>query len=372
MAAWIVIHFASGAAWFSGLTLVAAAALIAALERPRLAVAARSLAVVGLVVALASATPALGWLAAVLIVTTLWIAGESARLRPRVGPRGLRALRCSLVASAALATAVEVPYHLSPAIPRREHPLLYVIGDSITAGMGRGEETWPRWLARRAVVVDAALAGATVKTALRLADLVTEPDALVLVEIGGNDLLGTTTDAEFEAGLDQLLARLVGPRRTVVMLGLPLPPHRHAVGYAQRRLAERHGVHLLPRRVLMNVVGQEDATLDGLHLSNSGHEQLAAAISAELGDLLAKVDVPGASATTIEVIVDDSGRASIDGRALDDVAFLHTLARSCAGRPGREVVLRFTTSQVRRAADLSRLVRAASARVRVDAPDETE
>src|SRR5262245_48629688 len=44
--------------------------------------------------------------------------------------------------------AVEFPYHLLPAVAAAGRPKLYVIGDSVAAGLRDKEETWPRLLPR--------------------------------------------------------------------------------------------------------------------------------------------------------------------------------------------------------------------------------
>ena len=75
-----------------------------------------------------------------------------------------------------------------------------------------------------------------------------------------------------------MLAKLRDGRRTVVMLELPLPPFHNRYGDAQRRLARRHGVLLVPKRVLIGVLTSEGATLDTIHLSGRGHALMAETI----------------------------------------------------------------------------------------------
>jgi acyl-CoA thioesterase-1 len=109
-------------------------------------------------------------------------------------------------------------------------------------------------------------------------------DGLVLIEIGGNDLLGATSAREFERDLDALFSRVCGSagaspsRRTVVMFELPLPPLSNEYGRIQRRLTNQYGVQLIPKRVLMAVLARGGGTLDSIHLTDEGHEQLAAAV----------------------------------------------------------------------------------------------
>ena len=98
---------------------------------------------------------------------------------------------------------------------------------------------------------------------------------LVLIEIGGNDLLGETTSAQFERDLNQLLSQIRAPGRTLVMFELPLPPLCNEYGRIQRRLAARYGVRLIPKRVFISVLAGGGATLDSIHLSEAGHQQMA-------------------------------------------------------------------------------------------------
>jgi acyl-CoA thioesterase-1 len=155
------------------------------------------------------------------------------------------------------------------------------MGDSLAAGGGGGrEETWPRLLARtRGVeVVDLSEVGATVATALGRVDRLPPGGGVILVEIGGNDLLGPTSATDFDRDLGELLDRVCRPGRVVLMLELPLPPFCNGFGLAQRRQAAAHGVGLVPKRVLMGVLTGEGATTDGIHLSAAGHERMAEAV----------------------------------------------------------------------------------------------
>ena len=108
-------------------------------------------------------------------------------------------------------------------------PTLFVIGDSVSAGVREGEPgTWPRLLAEkeRVDVRDFSKPGATVGTSMNQARRVGEENGIVLLEIGGNDLLGATTPEEYEDGLELLLSEVCRPGCMVLMLELPLPPFR--------------------------------------------------------------------------------------------------------------------------------------------------
>jgi hypothetical protein len=63
------------------------------------------------------------------------------------------------------------------------------------------------------------------------------------------------------------------------MMEIPAVPGRWGFAAAQRRLAARHGVALVPRRVLANVVFARGSTsADALHLTQQGQRRLAVAL----------------------------------------------------------------------------------------------
>jgi acyl-CoA thioesterase-1 len=131
---------------------------------------------------------------------------------------------------------------------------------------------------QRIDVRDLSQMGAKVRSARKQAERLGNEDGLVLLEIGGNDLLGATTPEEFEEGLEQLLQDVCRPGRTVVMIELPLTPFANRFGLSQRKLAQQHGVYLVPRRIFVSVLTAPGATLDGIHLSPAGHELMAETI----------------------------------------------------------------------------------------------
>jgi len=59
------------------------------------------------------------------------------------------------------------------------------------------------------------------------------------------------------------------------MFELPLLPFCNAFGRAQRILAKKHEVTLIPKSYMTKVFSLKGGTLDGLHLSQKGHNALA-------------------------------------------------------------------------------------------------
>jgi len=119
-----------------------------------------------------------------------------------------------------------------------------------------------------------------------MADKLVPGDRLLLVEIGGNDLITGVPTREFRNFLDALLRRVCMPQRTVVMFELPLLPWRIGDGQAQRELATKYGVVLIPKRFFMYVISGPKATSDGLHLLPEGEQRMALLVLRVFKDVL--------------------------------------------------------------------------------------
>lgn len=278
---WLVFHVASGQSFFTGAACLIAAVLISALRARRsLRVARNALVFLGGLFVFLSATPLPPWFELFLLVASLlWLASEAAQ--GRLPARLVHGLRFAVATAWIVAILIEWPYHLLPRVPQLGEPSLGIIADSVTAGTNQATvKTWPGLFADRhgVVVHDHSQAGANLASALRQANAVSSDERLVLLEIGGNDILGATTPAGFEAGLRRLLSTVRQPGRVVVMLELPLPPTYNAYGRIQRRLARHYHVLLAPKRVLLGVLQQPGTTTDTIHLSQEGHQSMATAI----------------------------------------------------------------------------------------------
>jgi acyl-CoA thioesterase-1 len=274
----VIYFFGSGLAFFTGAGLIAVGVGISQTCERRWLMLARNLAVIvgGMFIAL-SAIPLDWWLYAFLgIATCGWLALEW--FLPHTHLKTLLGARLCVLMVWATAVALELPHHITPTLPALGNPTLFLIGDSVSAGMSDADKaTWPRILARtrNIDVRDLSRMGATVGSALKQAERIGDDEGLVLLEIGGNDVLGSTTADQFEDRLEELLTAVCRPARTVVMVELPLPPFCNRFGMIQRRLARDYDVPLIPRRVLVSVLTTNGATVDGIHLTRAGHEQMA-------------------------------------------------------------------------------------------------
>jgi acyl-CoA thioesterase-1 len=274
----IVFHIVSGDAYFSGAAiLVAAVILHQCSSRVRTTSNIGRLPFVvsllcGMIGTILSATPVPLWLTMLLAFATLfWIYSLCS-------PKSGRAASFGMVFCWCVSIILEIPWHILPRTTAASINALTVIGDSVSAGMDEGEaETWPSLLSRQhgMAVQDLSHVGETAGSAFKRAKKVGIQHNYVIVEIGGNDILGSTSPSQFEIDLEALLRELRRENRRVVMFELPLPPFYHQYGMTQRQLARKYDVALVPKRYFLSILADGDATLDSIHLSQSGHQAMS-------------------------------------------------------------------------------------------------
>jgi acyl-CoA thioesterase I len=193
-----------------------------------------------------------------------------------------RRVRTAVSVGVLLVTAViagiAISYQTCPTLPPANAPRLYVIGDSISAPIGTHDmSTWSGLLASQhgVQVVNLARSGATIAGASQRVQAASLGEGVVLLEIGGNDMLAKADPEKFAADLDALAREVRGGGRTVVMMELPLFPFGNAYGLAQRRIASEYHFILIPRRCFADVLSPPEATIDGIHLTPIGHRRMA-------------------------------------------------------------------------------------------------
>jgi acyl-CoA thioesterase-1 len=273
------LYFSDGTVIFAGLFLVGCA--VSLRQRGRrwaVGILSRLFLVTGGLLVILSATPWPLWVYGIWLLVLALIFLTRGRDSSSYWPRSL--LTFFWVLSLGMA-GYEAGHRRIPRVAIPEDATLYVIGDSISAGMGGEDILWPELLNRSKPfnVVNLARPGATVQGAFHQASQIENIPGWVLLEIGGNDLLGTTIQADFARQLDQLVSMLLEQGNEVIMMELPLYPFRNRFGQAQRSVARRHQILMIPKRVFARVLGTPGGTVDGLHLSQTGHQTMAESIA---------------------------------------------------------------------------------------------
>jgi len=284
-AMWIVRQFTNGNAFFFGVTLLIAAP-VWAMFRKQNALSHVAL-LLGIVFVSASSTPLPPWFYA------LWAVGLVGFVVVSCSSNALfrNATASVLIVFSCSAAAMELPSLFGPGVVIDGQDVIFIIGDSITAGIGESahDKTWPQVLRkeRGSRVVDLSRAGATLASALKnqqgAIPAGQSANSAVILEIGGNDLLTNVGATRFRADLNQLLNEVRPKAHCIVMFELPLFPFQNDYGIAQRSLARQYHVALIPRRYFSNIIGTRGATVDGIHLSQSGQVLMANLVARVIG-----------------------------------------------------------------------------------------
>jgi acyl-CoA hydrolase len=163
--------------------------------------------------------------------------------------------------------------------------VVVALGDSLTAGAGVArEQAWPDLLASRTgwEIVNAGVNGDTSSGALgRLPALLEEHEpVLVLVALGGNDMLRRIPQEQTVANLGKVLDMVRAHGAKPVLLATPKPSVAGAVFQSlsaadfYRSVAEAHQVPLI-EDAIAEVLSDPAMKGDPLHPNAAGHTQLA-------------------------------------------------------------------------------------------------
>lgn len=277
-----VLHIASGQSFFSGGILIIVAIVVRSLHCGKWHKRISTIAIMfGLLLVIVSSTPFH------VAITGGLLSGTVILFRRDLSHR--RWLVVTVCVSWVLACSFELCWHMTPKLPTEiaaQHLPVVVLADSVTAGLGEGEAvTWPQLLQARdhVSVLDLSHVGETVATALKRAKQSPLPSqAVFILELGGNDILGTTSAAEFERSLDELLGYLATSERQIFMFELPLIPFHNNWGCIQRRIATKYRIHLIPKWQLASVFAGSESTLDSIHLSQLGHQRMLRVVTGVL------------------------------------------------------------------------------------------
>lgn len=273
----LVMHFASGWSFYSGLILILLSIALSLLDKSfLLKIIFRVGLLLGMFAVFCSSVP-LPYLPFLIFISIFFLI-TLAHLESYAMRRVLVGLRILIVLLCLLAGLIEGRHWVVPQLPRGNFDKLYIVGDSISAGIGfQGEKVWAELISKQHGIktVNLSVGGATLSSAISSTDGIRDEKAIVLLEIGGNDILRRTSLKKFEENLDTLLKKTCLPGRTVVMFELPLPPFNSRFSASQREICRRYGVYLIPRRVFSEILTGDVKSTDGLHLSNYGHEHMA-------------------------------------------------------------------------------------------------
>jgi lysophospholipase L1-like esterase len=175
-------------------------------------------------------------------------------------------------------------------VPNLDSPgkTIVCLGDSITSGVGAEPgKPYPALLEARlgTQVINKGVAGDTAEQGLaRVDDALAENPWLVIVELGGNDILNRIPPERTEAALRQIVQRLLAAKVAVVLVELEVPfAGRYAEIYS--RLGDEFDIPVLDD-TLGDILTDAALKADPIHPNARGHEVLAAALAEEIEPII--------------------------------------------------------------------------------------
>lgn len=194
--------------------------------------------------------------------------------------RALRAVAAALAVLCALAACGQKAPRLAPLAPG---DVVVAFGDSLTWGTGAAEsESYPAVLAQliQRTVVRAGVPGETTAGGLARVDGVLDQHrpALVIVCLGGNDLLRRLDEAQIRANLRDIVQRIRGRGAAAVLVGVPKPALVTSAPAFYAELAQELGVPY-EGKVVTDVLYRADLKSDPIHPNAQGYRRMAEAIA---------------------------------------------------------------------------------------------
>lgn len=187
--------------------------------------------------------------------------------------RKLLIISCLLLIAAGLGWWLtrESPYPITNERPTGTN--IIALGDSLTSGHGIGEErSYPAQLARllNVPILNKGVAGDTAAEALNRLDrdvLANDP-RVVLVFLGGNDVLQRHPREQWFPTLEKIVRRVQERGALVILIGMEAGLDG-GLNDAYRELARKTGCPFVSR-VMSGIIGQSDLLIDAVHPNEKG------------------------------------------------------------------------------------------------------
>jgi lysophospholipase L1-like esterase len=198
----------------------------------------------------------------------------------------LRGAWRAIAALSLMATVVACGEKVPPLPQIGAGDAILAFGDSLTYGTGAAEpESYPVVLGQligRTVVRDGVPGEVTAQGLARLEGSLEEHrPRLVIVCLGGNDMLRKVPDAEIAGNLRRIVQKIRGTGAAVMLVGVPRPQLLGAPPEFYDEVAREFGIPY-ERAALKDILYDRELKSDPIHPNAKGYRKLAEAIAALL------------------------------------------------------------------------------------------
>jgi len=159
-----------------------------------------------------------------------------------------------------------------------EKPIVF-FGNSITAGQGAGaDEDFPSLIGKalNVPIVNAGVSGSTTRDALLRInkDVLSKNPSIVVIELGGNDLLEHVDIEVSRRNFDLILSKIKPTGAKIVILGVKFFLFSKKYEIDLRDLAKKYDATYVPD-ILEGVIGDQSLKFDDLHPNARGYQKIA-------------------------------------------------------------------------------------------------
>jgi lysophospholipase L1-like esterase len=201
--------------------------------------------------------------------------------RPSSSSRAASRAAAAALLAAVLSTGCGEKVPRVPAVGPNE--VIVAFGDSLTYGTGAAEsESYPAVLAQligRKVVRAGVPGELTAQGLVRLPQVIEEHQpALVIVCLGGNDMLRKLDEAQIRGNLRQIIRTIRDRGASVVLVGVPRPALLTSAAAFYGELAKEHRIPY-EGKILNHIMHQLELKSDPIHPNAKGYRRMAEAIA---------------------------------------------------------------------------------------------